>query len=116
MIDLSKEKLIDVNNLRTYFHTEEGTVKAVDGVSFEIYPGETLGVVGESGCGKSVTSRTIMGLIGHEKSEIVDGEVYFKGENLLNSTCLVSNIGLKPNFKDSESLPCVITKVCLPTL
>ena len=63
MIDLSKEKLIDVNDLQTYFHTEEGTVKAVDGISFEIYPGETLGVVGESGCGKSVTSLSIMRLI-----------------------------------------------------
>ena len=82
MIDLSKEKLIDVNNLQTYFHTEEGTVKAVDGVSFEIYPGETLGVVGESGCGKSVTSLSIMRLIESPPGQIENGEILFNGKDL----------------------------------
>ena len=82
MIDLSKEKLIDVNNLRTYFHTEEGTVKAVDGVSFEIYPGETLGVVGESGCGKSVTSLSIMRLIESPPGQIEEGEILFNDKDL----------------------------------
>ena len=79
---MSKEKLIDVNNLRTYFHTEEGTVKAVDGVSFEIYPGETLGVVGESGCGKSVTSLSIMRLIESPPGQIEEGEILFNGKDL----------------------------------
>ena len=82
MIDLSKEKLIDVNDLQTYFHTEEGTVKAVDGVSFEIYPGETLGVVGESGCGKSVTSLSIMRLIESPPGQIENGEILFNGKDL----------------------------------
>jgi len=82
VIDLSKEKLIDVNNLRTYFHTEEGTVKAVDGVSFEIYPGETLGIVGESGCGKSVTSLSIMRLIESPPGKIEEGEILFDGKDL----------------------------------
>lgn len=82
MIDLSKEKLIDVNDLATYFHTEEGTVKAVDGVSFEIYPGETLGIVGESGCGKSVTSLSIMRLIESPPGKIETGEILFNGKDL----------------------------------
>lgn len=82
MIDLSKEKLIDVNDLATYFHTEEGTVKAVDGISFEIYPGETLGVVGESGCGKSVTSLSIMRLIESPPGQIENGEIMFNGKDL----------------------------------
>lgn len=82
MIDLSKEKLIDVNDLATYFHTEEGTVKAVDGISFEIYPGETLGIVGESGCGKSVTSLSIMRLIESPPGQIENGEIMFNGKDL----------------------------------
>ena len=82
MIDLSNEKLIDVNNLKTYFFTEDGVVKAVDGVSFEIYPGETLGVVGESGCGKSVTSLSIMRLIESPPGQIVEGEIMFNGKDL----------------------------------
>ncbi len=86
MIILSKEKLIDVKNLATYFHTEEGTVKAVDGVSFEIYPGETLGVVGESGCGKSVTSLSIMRLIESPPGKIETGEIIFDNKDLTKST------------------------------
>jgi peptide/nickel transport system ATP-binding protein/oligopeptide transport system ATP-binding protein len=82
VIDLSEEKLIDVNKLATYFHTEEGTVKAVDGISFEIYPGETLGIVGESGCGKSVTSLSIMRLIESPPGQIENGEIMFNGKDL----------------------------------
>mgnify|MGYP006299964335 FL=1 len=59
---MSKELLLKLDDLQTYFYTEDGVVKAVDGVTFEIYKGETLGVVGESGCGKSVTSLSIMRL------------------------------------------------------
>ncbi|MFW5787517.1 MAG: ABC transporter ATP-binding protein [Halanaerobiales bacterium] len=79
---MSKEKLIDVNNLKTHFFTEEGVVKAVDGVDFEIYPGETLGIVGESGCGKSVTSLSIMRLIESPPGRIVDGSIMFEGKDL----------------------------------
>jgi oligopeptide/dipeptide ABC transporter ATP-binding protein len=68
--------LLEVKNLKTYFYTEDGVVRAVDGVSFEVYPGEVLGLVGESGCGKSVTSLSIMRLI--SKPGRVDA-----GENLL---------------------------------
>lgn len=80
---LAREKLLEIKHLKTYFYTEEGVSKAVDGVDFEIYPGETLGVVGESGCGKSVTSLSIMRLIPEPPGKIVDGEIYFKGKNLL---------------------------------
>ena len=76
-------KLLEVKDLKTYFYTDEGVVKSVDGVSFSVDKGETLGVVGESGCGKSITSISIMQLIG-KPGKIVNGEIDFKGENLLN--------------------------------
>jgi len=79
-----KNKLIEVDNLKTYFYTEAGTAKAVDGVDFEIFQGETLGIVGESGSGKSVTSLSINRLIPNPPGEIVDGKVMFKGTNLLD--------------------------------
>jgi oligopeptide/dipeptide ABC transporter ATP-binding protein len=74
--------LLEVKKLKTYFYTESGVVKAVDGVDFVVYPGEVLGIVGESGCGKSVTSLSIMRLIG-QPGKVVDGEVLFNGTNLL---------------------------------
>jgi oligopeptide/dipeptide ABC transporter ATP-binding protein len=74
--------ILDVKNLRTYFYTEDGVVKAVDGVDFEVKRGEVLGLVGESGCGKSVTSLSVMRLVGIP-GKIVSGEVWFDGENLL---------------------------------
>ncbi|RLD01845.1 MAG: methionine ABC transporter ATP-binding protein [Chloroflexi bacterium] len=76
------EPLLKVRNLKTYFFTADGVVKAVDGVDFEINEGEILGLVGESGCGKSVTSFSILQLI-DAPGRIVDGEIYFKGKNLL---------------------------------
>lgn len=69
--------LIEVSELRTYFHTERGMVKAVDGVSFSIDPQSTLGVVGESGCGKSVTALTIMGLVPMPPGKLVSGSIQF---------------------------------------
>ncbi len=80
---MKNEPILEVKNLKTYFYTEDGVVKAVDGVSFSLYEGETLGIVGESGSGKSVTSLSIMRLL-DEKGRIVDGEVIFKGRNLLD--------------------------------
>ena len=79
-----KNKLIEINDLKTYFYTEAGTAKAVDGVSFDIFQGEVLGIVGESGSGKSVTSLSINRLIPNPPGEIVDGKVLFKGTNLLD--------------------------------
>jgi len=75
--------LLEVENLKTYFYTEDGVVRAVDGVNFEVYPGEVLGLVGESGCGKSVTSLSIMGLIS-QPGKIAEGKIKFDGENLLD--------------------------------
>lgn len=75
--------LLEVKNLKTYFYTEDGVVRAVDGVSFEVYPGEVLGLVGESGCGKSVTSLSIMRLIS-KPGRVDAGEILLDGENLLN--------------------------------
>jgi oligopeptide/dipeptide ABC transporter ATP-binding protein len=78
----NNKPLLEVKNLKTYFYTEDGVVHAVDGVSFEVYPGEVLGLVGESGCGKSVTSLSIMRLIS-KPGKIDAGEILLDGENLL---------------------------------
>src|SRR5579859_55879 len=75
--------LLEVNNLKTYFFTRGGVVKAVDDVSFVMRPGETLGVVGESGCGKSVTALSVMRLVANPPGKIVGGEINFNGENIL---------------------------------
>ncbi len=79
-------QLLEVRDLRTYFHTEDGTVKAVDGVSFNLRRGETLGIVGESGSGKSVTSLSIIRLIQSPPGQIVSGEVVFDGRDILRLT------------------------------
>ena len=75
--------LLEVRNLKTYFRTDEGEQRAVDGVSFSVAAGRTLGIVGESGCGKSVTSLTIMGLVPCPPGRIAGGEVLFEGRDLL---------------------------------
>ncbi len=75
--------LLDVRDLRTYFHVMDGVVRAVDGVSFSVRAGETLGLVGESGCGKSVTSLSIMRLLDMPPAEIPTGEILFEGRDLL---------------------------------
>ena len=77
------EILLDVKNLSTYFYTDDGVVKAVENVSFSLEKGQTLGLVGESGCGKSVSSYSIMQLIPMPPGKIVSGEILFKGVNLL---------------------------------
>jgi peptide/nickel transport system ATP-binding protein len=74
--------LLEVRDLRTSFRTDDGVVKAVDGISFEVEKGKTLGIVGESGCGKSVTCLSIMGL-NNKRSAISSGEALFKGNDLL---------------------------------
>ncbi len=77
------EKLLEVKDLKTYFHTSSGVVKAVDGVSFNINKGQTLGIVGESGSGKSVTASTIMGLIPTPPGKVEGGEILFEGKDIL---------------------------------
>ena len=74
--------LLEVDDLRTHFFTREGVVRAVDGVSFSVEKGKTLGIVGESGCGKSVTALSIMGLIPKPPAQIVSGSVMYEGRDL----------------------------------
>ena len=81
MVD-QKQPLLEVKELKTYFFTSDGVVKAVDGVDFEVYPGEILGLVGESGCGKSVTSFSILQLV-DQPGKIVNGKIFFDDKNLL---------------------------------
>lgn len=79
----SKKPLLEIKSLKTYFYTEDGIVRAVDGLDFEVYPGEIVGLVGESGCGKSVTSFSIMRLV-DAPGKVEDGEILFDGANLLD--------------------------------
>jgi len=96
--------LMEVKDLTTRFHTEEGTVYAVNGVSYTLNEGETLGVVGESGCGKSVHALSIMGLIPKPPGEIPKGEVIFRGRDLLklskNQQRLVRGAEIAMVFQD----------------
>jgi oligopeptide/dipeptide ABC transporter ATP-binding protein len=78
-----RETLLEIRSLRTHFHTEDGVVKAINGVNLEIARGETLGLVGESGSGKSVTALSILRLIQDPPGKIISGQVLFKGEDLL---------------------------------
>ena len=80
------EPLLSVKNLKTYFYTEEGVMPSVDGIDFDLAAGETLAIVGESGCGKSVTSLSIMRLVQTPPGKIVDGEILYNGEDLLKKS------------------------------
>ena len=80
---MTTKKVLEVKNLITHFNTYDGVVKAVDDISFELYEGEILALVGESGCGKSVTNKAILGLVDSSYA-IVKGEVIFEGKNILN--------------------------------
>ncbi len=86
MEEKTREYLLKVDNLRTGFKTESGMVVPVDGVSFFVAPRETLAIVGESGCGKSVTSMSILGLVEKQNGKVLSGEILFKGKNLLDCT------------------------------
>ena len=78
------EALLDVRSLRTQFHTSAGVIRAVDGVSWDVRKGETVALVGESGCGKSVSALSVLRLVSAPAGRIVDGEIIFKGRNLLS--------------------------------
>ncbi|HVL33299.1 MAG TPA: ABC transporter ATP-binding protein [Actinomycetota bacterium] len=99
--------LLDVRDLRVHFDTPDGIVKAVDGVSFTISPSQRLGVVGESGSGKSVTFLTVMGLVERAKTTHIEGEVLFKGRNLLDlaqdELRLIRGAGMAMVFQDPMS-------------
>ncbi len=77
------EKVLEVKSLRTYFYTQEGELKAVDGLSYYVNKGESVGLVGESACGKSVSALSILRLIPYPPGIIVGGEIIFQGNDLL---------------------------------
>lgn len=79
------EKLLEVNNLKTYFYTDKGVLPAVDGLAFQLSEGEVLAIVGESGCGKSVSSMSLINMVPYP-GKIVDGEILYMGEDLLQKT------------------------------
>ncbi|MGM0652357.1 MAG: ABC transporter ATP-binding protein [Bacillota bacterium] len=80
------EKVLEVKELSTRFKTRKGWLTAVENVSFDVHKGELLAIVGESGCGKSVTARSILGLVGGKKGEKVEGSALYRGENLLTKS------------------------------
>ncbi|HKW91649.1 MAG TPA: ABC transporter ATP-binding protein [Methylomirabilota bacterium] len=101
-----RSTLLSVRGLRTYFHQDEGTVKAVDGVSFDLSPGGTLGIVGESGCGKSVTARSILGIV-DRPGRIVDGEIRFRrpsATDVGNGDPVVDLAKLPPNGPEMRAI------------
>ena len=80
------ETILNVSDLRTYFHVKEGVIKAVDNVSFQLKEGQTLGLVGESGCGKTVTGLSVVRLLDEPPAKIHSGQILFEGYNLLELT------------------------------
>ena len=96
------ERLIEVKDLEVQFATEDGIVKAVDGVSFELQRGQVLGIVGESGSGKSVTAMTLLGLT-RDKNTRFDGEVLYKGRNVLEMN--EDELAGRSRQRDVDDLP-----------
>ena len=82
----TQDTVLQVTNLKTYFYTEEGLVPAVDGLDFTLKKGETLAIVGESGCGKSVTSLSILRIVPSPPGKIIDGQILYRGEDLLQKS------------------------------
>jgi len=97
------EALLSLRNLKTYFAQDEGVVKAVDGVSFDLYPGVTLGIVGESGCGKSVTARSILRIV-DRPGRIVEGEIWFRRPGANGGGQVVDLAKLAPNGEEMRSI------------
>jgi peptide/nickel transport system ATP-binding protein len=101
---MADRPLLSVRNLKTYFAQDEGTVKAVDGVSFDMAHGATLGIVGESGCGKSVTARSILRIV-DRPGRIVDGEIYFRRPSTTGSAGQIVDLAkLDPNGHEMRSI------------
>jgi peptide/nickel transport system ATP-binding protein len=98
-MDNGRQTLLSVHNLKTYFFQDEGTVKAVDGATFDVYPGQTLGIVGESGCGKSVTAQSILRIV-DQPGRIVGGEIMLR----LASGEEIDLTRLHPNSKEVRAI------------
>ncbi len=99
MNQADKQLLLSVRNLKTYFFQDEGTVKAVDGATFDVYQGRTLGIVGESGCGKSVTAQSILRIVEHP-GRIIDGKITLTRANGKQ----VELTALKPNSREMRDI------------
>ena len=97
------EPILQVRNLQTHFFTGEGVVLAVDGASFDVHPGKTLGIVGESGCGKSVAAKSILQIV-DKPGKIVDGEVRYTYTNKLGQTQEVNLLTLPPDSSEMKSI------------
>ena len=95
--------IISVQNLKTYFHQDEGIVRAVDGASFDIFPGKTLGIVGESGCGKSVTARSILQIV-ERPGKIESGNIWLNRTNGKGGSNSVDLTTLAPNSQEMRSI------------
>ena len=98
------ERLLEVKGLKTHFFTDEGVVRAVDGIDLHINKGETLGVVGESGCGKSVTALSIMRLIPTPPGRIVEGSIIYNGRNSARRSVACPDAE-DPRQRDLDDLP-----------
>ncbi len=102
---MTNNNILQIENLKTYFHTMDGTVRAVDGVSLQIKQGSTLGLVGESGCGKSVTAFSILRLLPKRISEIADGKILFnrgQGKEIVDTTSLKPDGKAIRNIRGNE--------------
>src|SRR5262249_23510914 len=100
---MPREPLLSVRNLKTYFIQDEGTVRAVDGVSFDVTAGSTLGIVGESGCGKSITARSILRLV-DRPGRIIEGEIHFRRPSDNGGGAIVDLARLDPNGAEMRSI------------
>ncbi|MCB0095396.1 MAG: ABC transporter ATP-binding protein [Caldilineaceae bacterium] len=99
----TSQPILSVRNLKTYFHQDEGIVRAVDGASFDIYPGRTLGIVGESGCGKSVTARSILQIV-DKGGRIEGGEILLRRANGTGQNDILDLAKLKPDSRQARAI------------
>jgi peptide/nickel transport system ATP-binding protein len=97
------QPVLSVRDLRTYYHQDEGIVRAVDGASFDVYTGKTLGIVGESGCGKSVTARSILRIV-EEPGRIESGSILLRRQNASNQTDELELTSLDANGREMRSI------------
>ncbi len=103
LIELTQSPILSVQNLRTYYHQDEGVVRAVDGASFDVFAGKTLGIVGESGCGKSVTARSILRIV-EESGRIESGSIWLRRENASGQIDEIDLTTLDANSKEMRSI------------
>src|SRR5688572_16704091 len=99
----NKEPILSIRNLKTYFYQDEGVVRAVDGASFDIYPGRTLGIVGESGCGKSVTARSVLQIV-ERPGRIEAGEIWLRRDLGNGQIDEIDLARLDPNGKEMRDI------------